>query len=108
MTSLPSPNRSLPVATLRLSRSLFLYRYLFEIHRALFPSSLIVIAKRAVQRVIQDIAQRQQALELARLVDDDESVDARLADRIEDGVEAVVEGACVDAWKVLSTTSASF
>jgi hypothetical protein len=57
--------------------------------------------KRAVERVIEDIAQRQQAHKVAALVDDDEAVHAGFADSVEDGVEAVVEGAGVDAREVL-------
>jgi len=63
--------------------------------------TLTLIPKRAIKGIIQNIAQRQQPHKLAALVDDDESVHARLADCVEDGVEAVVEGAGVDAWEVL-------
>ena len=59
------------------------------------------VAERAVERVFEDIAQRKEALELAVFVHDDEAVNARFADCVEDGVEAVVEGAGVDAGEVL-------
>ena len=61
----------------------------------------IVVALAFQQDVLEDVAERQQSLEPVRLVDDDEAVDAGFADGVEDGVEAVVEGACVDAWEIL-------
>ena len=60
-----------------------------------------VVALALEQDVLQDIAERQHALEVLVLVDDDESVHAGLADRVEDGVEPVVERARVDAREVL-------
>ena len=62
---------------------------------------LVLIAKRAVQGVVEDIAEREQTDELAALIDHDQAVDSRFADCIEDGVEAVVERACVDTGEVL-------
>lgn len=64
---------------------------------------LILVPKRAVERVVENIAERQEADEVAALVDDDEPVHARLADRVEDGVEAVVQRASVNAGEVLRT-----
>ena len=63
----------------------------------LLPSFL----QRAVERVVENVAQREQAYEVAALVDHDEAVHARFADRVEDGVEAVIECASVDAGEVL-------
>lgn len=57
------------------------------------------------QNVFENVAERQHALEPVVFVNDDEAVDARLADRVKDGVEAVVEGAGVDAGKVLREMS---
>ena len=57
--------------------------------------------ERAVERVVEDVAQRQQAYKVAALVDHNEAVHARFANCVEDGVEAVVERAGVDAGEVL-------
>lgn len=78
----------------------FLLHYISFI-RALLPSFL----QRAVERVVENVAQREQADEVAALVDHDEAVHARFTDRVEDGVEAVVERAGVDAGEVLRERS---
>lgn len=63
--------------------------------------SLHSLIKWAVERVVQNIAQGKQAYQVAAFVDDDEAVHARLADCVEDSVEAVVEGAGVNPGEVL-------
>lgn len=66
------------------------------------PLSLALLPlERTIQRIIQNIAQSHQALKLAALVDDDEAVHAGFPDRVEDGVEPVVERAGVDTGEVL-------
>ena len=57
--------------------------------------------QRAVESVIEDIAQREQSHEVAALVNHDEAVHARFADCIEDCVQTVVQGASVDAGEIL-------
>ena len=61
----------------------------------------LLVAQRAVESVVKDIAQGQETLELVGFVDDDQSMHTRLADGVEDGVEPVIERAGVDAWEVL-------
>lgn len=46
--------------------------------------------QRAVECVIEDVAQRKQAYEVTALVDDNKTVHARFADRVEDCIQAVV------------------
>lgn len=72
----------------------------------LLPLLLPLIPQRAVESIIENVAERQQADKMAALVNDDEAVHARLADRVEDSVQAIVERACVDAWEVLEKVSA--
>ena len=74
-----------------------------SLHRIGNPavSLLICVTQRTVERVIEDVAQRQQAFELLGFVDDHQSVNARFTDGVEDCVHAVVDGACVDAREVL-------
>lgn len=64
-----------------------------------FITSLVLLALQ--QGILQDITQRQDALQFAVLVDDDEAVDARLADGVVNGAELVLHGARVDAGEVL-------
>ena len=59
------------------------------------------IGQRAIERVVQDVAQGQHALQLHLVVDDDEAMHAGFADRLEDGLQAVVGCAGVDAREVL-------
>ena len=62
---------------------------------------LVLVTKRAVQSVVQDVAEGEQTDELAAFVDDYQAMHARLADGVEDGVESIVQCACIDAREVL-------
>lgn len=49
----------------------------------------------------EHVTEGQYAAQFGVLVDDDEAVHARLADRVVDGRHAVLDGAGEDAWEVL-------
>ena len=67
----------------------------------MLAARLFSFFQRAVESVVEDVAQREQAYEVAALVDDDEAVHARLADRVEYRVQPVVQRASVNAGEVL-------
>lgn len=66
---------------------------------------VLAIRQPLEQRVLEDVAKREHALELVLLVDDDEAVDARSADGVVDGGELVLHGAGVYAGEVLCLVS---
>lgn len=50
---------------------------------------------------MQDITQGEDTLELEVLINDDETMDSGFADRVEDGIQSVIEGACVNTRETL-------
>ena len=60
-----------------------------------------VIALSLEQDILEYIAEGEHAFQVVALVDDDETVDAGLPNRVEDGVKAVIEGTGVDSRKIL-------
>lgn len=70
--------------------------------RPMLPASRLLIPDRTIERVVEDIAERQQPLQLLVFVDDDQSMHPRLADGVKDGAQSVVDCAGVDSREVLS------
>jgi len=67
-----------------------------------FPLILSIVVAFAFQKhVFENIAEGENANQMICIVDYDETMDARLADGIEDGIEAVVNRTCVYAGKIL-------
>ena len=65
----------------------------------------VIVVLTVQEDVGEDVTEGEQALEMVALIDDDEAVHARLADGVEDAVEAVVKEAGVDAREILLRSS---
>ena len=63
--------------------------------------AVLVVVDAFEEREFEHIAEGQHAAQLGVLINDDEAVDARLADGVVDGGHAVLHGAGEDAGEVL-------
>ena len=73
-----------------------------------FTATILLVApviEWTVQRVAQNVAEGKESLELLLFVDNDETMHARPADGVKDGIHAVVHRAGVDSREFLETVS---
>ena len=107
---LPAPGRSVDnrrfiarCSSLDCSSSTRGYTRSWLWHVTIEKSHSSFVAVDAVEQdIIENVAESQHALEVRAFVDDDEAMDTRLADRVEDCLETVIDCARIYAGKVLS------